>query len=353
MMRIRGLVRKRAVGSGIAAAMTGAMLLSQSVSAQSAPMNGEPRGKQSGGADGDPNTNNPDGPKIPPPPGELVEESVDFNHDLVVDPVYVAPEGDLGGEGGLAGCDPGTVRITSGSNGNLIVRFTGRDCGDQFGHDVAIIRRLNGDTHTDVLISAPTDQNGHAFAFFGPFAGSQPLDISAADADVVFFAPYDDDFQFADRISPVSDLDGDNIPELRFEAWRQLPGGALAPRTYIISGFDGFPLYVIEGDSPFDPWETLYGDVDGDGDVDGPDAHIVSANIGMAGPAVTLFHGDVDGDNDVDQGDYGIVVGQIGGTSLPRLAASEFPSLAPAIPAAVVLELSGTARAAWQSTCTA
>jgi protein-arginine deiminase len=245
----------------------------------------------------------------PPLPGDIVaEDADDFDGDHVPDDVTASPFG----AGGVAGCLPGEVYVSSGTDGELIVRFRGRTCNDQFGHGLAIIRDFNLDGFEDLLIGAPGDEDGHAFGFLGPFrCPSCAVQLDAEDADFVFFSPNNATYDFGERVSPVSDLNGDGIPELRFRAWFESAPGVEQSRTYIASGVDGFPLLVVTGNAPFDPWATQTGDVDGDGDVDQLDLDLILDNQGMTSGA-TAFDGDVDGDQDVDMADHTAALGFFG-----------------------------------------
>lgn len=171
----------------------------------------------------------PPEPKLPPLPGDIVaEDSEDFDGDLVPDDLSISPFG----EGGIAGCQPGQVYVTSGADGELIVRFVGRTCNDQFGYGLAIIRDFNLDGFEDLLIGAPGDENGHAFGFLGPFRCPPcPLVIDAENADFIFLSPNTETYDFGERVSPMSDLDGDGIPELRFRAWFEVSPGVEQNRT--------------------------------------------------------------------------------------------------------------------------
>jgi len=64
---------------------------------------------------------------------------------------------------------------------------------------------------------------------------------------------------------------------------------------------------------------TLYGDLDGDGDVDFFDQHALSAKIGLTGQAA-WGDGDIDGDGDVDFADYQTMEASFSLSLTPRLA---------------------------------
>jgi hypothetical protein len=56
--------------------------------------------------------------------------------------------------------------------------------------------------------------------------------------------------------------------------------------------------------STLDPWASVEGDVDGDGDVDRDDLNIILENQGLTGDDLTTFDGDINGDGAVDMTDY-------------------------------------------------
>lgn len=246
----------------------------------------------------------------PPPPPEEPPPSGDMDGDNVKDSIEPDPD--------PPGNAPGEVEIRSGaSGGTLIVRIRGGQANDRFGYSVAVIDDLNQDGHKDLIIGAPMDSEqmsvsvGRAYVFLGPFLDSGPILITAENADRIFFAPEPGEYNFGDRVAPASDLDGDGVTDLRIRCWHIDENQVEVMRTYFASGLTGDPLYVVEGQSPVDPWAEVAGDADGDGDCDQKDLDAVLANLGLVGDppepgSLSRYDGDLNGDGVVDGLDVGI-----------------------------------------------
>lgn len=212
---------------------------------------------------------------------------------------------------------PGEVEVSSGEYDQLIVRIRGSEEGDKFGYSVAVANRLNLDAHQDLIIGAPKEANrGRAYVYHGPFTEEGPLLMTVEDAAMAFASPRSDDFDFGERVGVISDIDGDGAQDIRIRSWFNDAPSTVQMRTYVVSGFDGSPLFIIEGDEPFDPWAEISGDADGDGDVDSVDEAIVFRNFGLSGDPRTLgpWSGDVNGDGYVDAADLAMVEGNMGTT---------------------------------------
>lgn len=234
-----------------------------------------------------------------PPPDFIAPESVDLTADSTVDTIYAAPSA-------------GEVYVLSGADGSVVITLRGNTADDWFGYSVAVAGDLNTDGFQDIIIGAPKEDDGWAYAFYGPFRDDGPLLITAANADMAFNSPDPDDYEFGNAVGPVSDLTSDGIPELRIRAWFLDAGGAVTGHTYILSGATGNALFRITGDNPFDPWAVVIGDADGDGDVDQDDLDIILANQGLTGAQLTTFDGDINGDGRVDMTDYALADANLG-----------------------------------------
>lgn len=231
-----------------------------------------------------------------PPPPEEPPPSGDMDGDDVKDSIEPDPD--------PPGSAPGEVEIRSGDNGTLIVRIRGGQANDRFGYSVAVVDDLNQDGHKDLLIGAPQDSElmsvsvGRAYVFLGPFLDSGPILITAENADRMYFAPQPGEYNFGDRVAPVSDIDADGVTDLRIRCWFTDENQTETMRTYVISGLAGRIRCIIDGTEPFDPWFVVSGDTDGDGDVDQIDLETVLNNIGLAGEPGSL--GPADGDLNAD-----------------------------------------------------
>lgn len=229
-----------------------------------------------------------------PPPEDIDGDGED-------DIVESRPEGSQSNE-------RGEVDIISGSTGELIVTIRGKTDGDKFGYSVAVLKNLNADNNKDLLIGAPHDDDGgRAYAFHGPFTESGPLLITADNAAMTFKSPDPNDFEFGEKVGAVTDLDNDGFSDIRIRAWFLDENDQPVSRTYLVSGSTGNPLYVITGTEPFDPWAEVSGDADRDGDVDQDDFDIVMGSLGLA-----TSYGDLNGDGLVDGLDLALVQASMG-----------------------------------------
>lgn len=257
-----------------------------------------------------------------PPEDYVAPESVDLTADSYADTIFAAPSG-----ADPQGPDPGEVYVVSGADGSVVITLIGNTADDWFGYSVAVAGDLNDDGFDDLIVGAPKDEAGKAFVFYGPFDGTGPLEITAANADMAFSSPDPDDYDFGDAVGRVSDLTGDGIPELRIRAWFLDADGFETAHTYILSGATGDPLFRITGDDPFDPWAQVIGDTDGDGDVDQDDLDIILANQDLVGADLTAYDGDINGDGIVDMTDYNLAQANFGFNAFASLIGGGVPCL--------------------------
>lgn len=262
----------------------------------------------------------------PPPDNYTVTTSDDLDGDDEMDVVIALPAGHSG-----TGQEAGLLRVMSSSSGT--VTLTGRKGGDWFGASAAIAGRLNSDNYDDLIVGAPRELDGRAYVFYGPFRSYVNPNLNVADADFEFYSPDAEDYDFGEQVGAVSDVSGDGIPDLRIRAWHvDASGTGEEPRTYVLSGASGSPLFTIEGDSPFDPWQEMSGDTNGDGDVDQADLNLVVHNNGRTGASLKPSDGDVNWDHVVNSADAALVQTNMGtnlfigfhaGGSLPGNAFTE------------------------------
>lgn len=229
---------------------------------------------------------------------QIVTNSDDFDGDEVSDIVTADPSADK-------------VEVATGGAGGDTYTMQGK-AGDQFGYSVAILDDGDDNGIKDLLVGAPFAGDGKAFLFSSTFEVEPYSAIPAADADMIFISPDPVDYEFGERVAPVSDLDGDEIQDIRIRAWFNEAGGIENTHTYIISSVTGLGLYTLTGTDPFDPWEEVEGDVDGDGDVDDADIDIITKSIQDPPQGPGPRDGDVNGDGVVDAADLALAQGNFG-----------------------------------------
>lgn len=178
----------------------------------------------------------------PPEDPYIASDDKDVTGDEVDDPIVADPS-----------ASAGEVRVHSGTNGELTVTFLGKEEGDKFGFAVAVIDNLNGDAHKDLLIGAPKEQGGRAYAFFGPFDENCPMYLSAVYANYVIAAPDAGSFDFGAGLRGVPDLDEDRFQDLFVRASYSDAGGATSFKTHAYSGHTGAYLFSVDGDATYQP----------------------------------------------------------------------------------------------------
>jgi hypothetical protein len=175
--------------------------------------------------------------------GAAVSGAGDIDRDGTPDLLVGAPGFDGVGE------DRGKAYVYSGTDGSLIVAFTGFADGDALGYSVAGAGDTDGDGWQDVIVGAPgpvqgsSDRAGGAFLFSGqshamimPFGGD-------ADGD-----------RFGFSVDGVGDVNGDGnadvivgAPSARNTVDGNIPSAGVA-RVY--SGAGGGVLFTIRGQAP-------------------------------------------------------------------------------------------------------
>jgi hypothetical protein len=129
------------------------------------------------------------------------------------------------------------------------------------------------------------------------------------------------DALFGERVAPLFDITGNGLPEIRVKSYVEpeftnLIGGETLMHVFAGGDSDyadaGEFLFAIAATAEFDPWQTIPGDVTGDGSVTQADIDIILANMGKEGAHLTTFDGDLNGDGVVDALDLAIALDNLG-----------------------------------------
>lgn len=192
--------------------------------------------------------------------GDALGYSVDGGPDIDLDGV---PDLLVGArQGGLVSTGPGYARIYSGATGIPIRTLTGPVLGGHYGFVVDLFDDVDGDGVGDLAIGAPI--SGAA----GFLSGL--VDVISGATGVLLFrfqgATPGDNVGYA-VVSP-GDLDNDGLADVIIAASGDDTGAANAGALYARRGFDGAPLYVVNGmqaDGALGSRLSAGPDFDGDG----------------------------------------------------------------------------------------
>jgi hypothetical protein len=183
----------------------------------------------------------------------------DTNADGVIDILLSEP-----GYAGPAGPISGRVRVRSGQGTAILLMVHGTVQDSAFGNAVAGAGDLNGDGHDDIAVGAWFENNPAGFWAGAVYA------FSGSNGDVLWKREGDGlDHHLGTSVAIVRDVNADGFDDVAvgqpgrdFSTWPD-PG-----RVYVLSGFDGSPLYHLDGGQPGDEfgWRvSAIDDVDGDG----------------------------------------------------------------------------------------
>lgn len=127
----------------------------------------------------------------------------------------------------------GRLEVSDGRTGLLLMTLVGEAKGDAFGLSVSSRADFNGDGVHDLLVGAPYGaEGGRAYVFYGPFASNGEA-LSASEADLILASPSSTDRRFGHQVAPISDLDGDNLADIRVRASSLTSSGVRRSVTWI------------------------------------------------------------------------------------------------------------------------
>ncbi len=115
-----------------------------------------------------------------------------------------------GADADCDGRDDPCSRADEVSLGTADARLDGESAGDSAGSSVAIVGDVDGDSYADLLVAAPTAQEGKAYLVHGPVSGAFNLRGSAAHFTAEI-APFT-------SVTSAGDRDGDGLPDLALGA---------------------------------------------------------------------------------------------------------------------------------------
>ncbi|MCH9030637.1 MAG: FG-GAP repeat protein [candidate division Zixibacteria bacterium] len=198
--------------------------------------------------------------------GFAVSSAGDINNDGFMDIMISAPLNDDGGE------NTGKVYVFSGKTGDTLFVFTGESSFDDFGFSLANVGFFNNDGFTDIMISAPlNDDGGENSGKVYVFSGSSGEILHTFNGE----APHD---QFGHSISSAGDVNNDGFADVIIGAHHFDNGGEGVGRVYVFSGLTGDTLNVFTGSQA---WDFLGISVANAGDVnnDGYDDIVMGAIV--------------------------------------------------------------------------
>ncbi len=266
----------------------------------------------------------------------------DLNGDGLNDFAVGAPRD--GRNGLLSGC----LRLHSGLDGSLLFEILGDAPGHRFGHRLAGLGDVNGDSIPDLAVSAARDNSlGYTSGYVRILSGADGATLHE------FTSPATWDL-FGNTLVALSDLDGDGLQDLLIgsphESWQGPGSGAV--RVY--SSASGSLLHLLFGNATWD----LFGfsacsvpDLDQDGwddfavgaphaDPMGSESGSVSVFSGRTGAQLQLLTG-----KPIEGFGYGLAAGDFDGDGAIEVAVSgvnDFSSLIQRIGFLEIRELDGT-----------
>ncbi len=161
-----------------------------------------------------------------------------------------------------AGNNSGAVEVVSAADGSTLYVILGPHPGDQFGNRIIAAGDVDGDGVIDLAVASLRDDN---FLFV---SGAVYLHSGATGALIRSYHSSSDWDRFGHSMASLGDIDGDSVHDLAVGAPDDSFSGIASGAVRVFSGADGTVVHTLRGEEAWDRFGyalARLGDQDGDG----------------------------------------------------------------------------------------